>query len=249
MKKTTVILLLIALILLLSCCSVNAYNYADSRRYTAGAATVTGRVEKLDVSWIDGGENIGYHSGEGVRLSEECGWYLDEENELHWWLDGDTLYVKYAESGLRLSRSLNKELTVLLPEGLALDQLTINAVSANVETEDVVADVVTINTVSGDARMDVARAKRLTANAVSGNVTLQFDRAPEKAETSTVSGNVTIALPEGAAFHADVDTVSGTVGGDLPLEKLGRGEYASGNGGCTIDVETVSGNVYLNEAK
>ena len=44
MKKTTVILLLIALILLLSCCSVNAYNYADSRRYTAGAATVTGRV-------------------------------------------------------------------------------------------------------------------------------------------------------------------------------------------------------------
>lgn len=249
MKKSTVILLLIALILLLSCCSVNAYRYPDSRRYSAGGTKVSGRVENVDISWIDGSVTIGYHDGEGVLLSEEGGKRLKEAEELHWWLDGKTLYVKYAESGFHLGLSLGKELTVLLPEGLALEQLTIQVVSAGVEAEDITADGITINTVSGAVRVGAAHTEQLTANAVSGDLTLRFAGVPDKVEAATVSGSVTIALPENAGFHADVDTVSGSVGGDLRMEQLDRGEYASGNGGCAIDVETVSGNVYLNEVK
>lgn len=267
MKKSTVILLLIALCMLLSCCSVNACKYADSHRYTAGAADVSGHIAHIDLSWIDGSVTIGYHSGSDVRLAETSDRRLDEEDELHWWLDGDTLYVKYAESGIHLTRSLNKHLTVLLPEGVALDTLKINGVSSDIVAEGVVADVLTVNNVSGGVRMADLRAKSVTVDTVSGDVemgvdqvtsmkvntvsgcaSLRFAREAEEVSVNTVSGNVEIALPHNADVTAKIHTVSGSVGGDLPMTRDGK-SYTCGSGRYDINVETVSGNVRFNEAK
>lgn len=267
MKKPIMILLLIALCLLLSCCSINAYKYPDSRRYTAGAANVNGRIENIDVSWIDGSVTIAYHSGNDVRLSETSDRNLDREDELHWWLDGDTLYVKYAESGIHLTRSLNKRLTVLLPEGMKLDTLKINGVSADVEAEAIAADAVEVNNVSGGVRMDVIRAKTvkvdtvsgvvemgadnvttMKVNTVSGRVELRFAREAEDLSVNTVSGNVEITLPRNADVTAKIHTVSGSVNSDLPMNRDGK-SYTCGNGRYDIDVETVSGNVRFDEAK
>ena len=267
MKKTTVILLLIALCLLLSCCSVNAYKYPDSRRYTAGAANVNGRIENIDLSRIDGSVTIAYHSGNDVRLSETSDRNLDREDELHWWLDGDTLYVKYAESGIRLTRSLNKRLTVLLPEGMKLDTLKINGVSCDVDAEGIVTDAVEVNTVSGGVRMEDLRAKTvkvdsvsgsvdvdvdqvttMKVNTVSGRVALRFDREAEDLSVNTVSGNVEITLPRNADVTAKIHTVSGSVTSDLPMNRDGK-SYTCGGGRYDIDVETVSGNVRFDEAK
>lgn len=247
MKKSTVILLLIAVCLLLCCCSVNSYRYADSRRYTAGGANVNGRVESIDLSWIDGSVTVAYHKGDDVRLSEQCSRRLDREDELHWWLDGNTLYVKYAESGVRLAANLNKHLTVLLPEGMTLDKLMINTVSAEVDAEEITADMVDINTVSGDVKADVERVKSMKVNTVSGGVTLRFDREAEKLGVNTVSGNVEIALPANADVTATVETVSGNVNGDLPMIRDGN-DYTLGNGRYDINVDTVSGNVRVDTA-
>lgn len=248
MKKPTVILLLIALCLLLSCCSVNAYHYSDSRRYTAGAAEVSGRIENIDVSWIDGSVTIAYHSGNDVCLRETSDRRLDRDDELHWWLDGDTLYIKYAESGFRLGVNLNKNLTVLLPEGMKLDTLKINGVSADVEADEIVAETVDVNTVSGDVQMDVVRVQNMTVNTVSGNTTLRFDREAEALDVNTVSGNVELVLPENADVTVKVNTVSGNVAGELPVARDGK-DYTFGNGRYDIGVGTVSGNVRVDVAK
>ena len=115
MKKSTKILLTVILLLVLgSCaCSVSGYTYKNSGRYTAGNATVTGKVKTIDISWIDGQVNIGQYDGDGVIVKETSGKNLEREERLHWYLKDGTLYIKYAGSGFRSAKSLDKKLTVL----------------------------------------------------------------------------------------------------------------------------------------
>ncbi|MBQ7850635.1 MAG: DUF4097 family beta strand repeat protein [Clostridia bacterium] len=270
-KKPALTVILIALCMILLGCAVRGtpignYSYDSASRYRSGSTSVSGRVNALDVSWVDGRVTIGYHNGDEVVLSETSARKLTEKTELHWLLDGGTLYVKYAESGLRLSSNLDKELTVLLPEGLQLKDAKITAVSADVDVEDFAADTIHFDTVSGDAQLDIASAKKLTAGTVSGEVTvtadrvdevkadavsgdmrLYFARTPEKITADSVSGDVILRLPGNAGFTADVDTVSGRVSGSLPMEKQGKNRYVCGNGSCNIRVDTVSGSVQLDK--
>lgn len=270
-KKPILTVILVALCMILVGCAVRGtpigdYSYAESARYQSGSTSVSGRVKALDVSWVDGRVTIGYHDGDEIILSETASRELSEKNRLHWLLEGGTLYVKYAESGLRLSTGLNKELTVLLPEGLKLTEAKLSVVSAEVDAEELTADTILFDTVSGDAQLDIAYAKKLTAGSVSGEVTvtadrvdeakadavsgdlkLYFARTPEKITADSVSGDVTIRLPGNAGFTADIDTVSGRVSGSLPMEKQGKNRYLCGNGECDIRVETVSGSVQLDK--
>lgn len=247
MRKTMTILLLIALCAALCGCSVNMYSYDHAERYTAGDAAVTGRVEALDISWIDGRVNVGRHAGEGVLLSETCSRSLKADTQLHWWLDGGTLYVKYAGAGFHTGRSLDKELTVLLPEGLLLEEMVISAVSAEVQAQGVQAEQLVLNTVSGEMQVAADAAERVEAATVSGNVTLRLNAVPQRINAVSVSGGVTIALPRDAGVTMEVDAVSGTVGGTLPVERADGGRYISGDGKCSITVDVVSGNVTLDK--
>lgn len=270
-KKPILTVILVALCLILLGCAVRGtpigdYSYAESARYQSGSTSVSGQVKALDVSWVDGRVTIAYHDGDEVVLSETSARKLTEKTELHWLLEGGTLHIRYAESGLRLSTNLNKELIVLLPEGMALTDVKLSAVSAKVEVEALSADELRLETVSGNAQLNIASAKKLTtdsvsgrvnvtagrleevnANAISGDLHLEFARTPEKISADSVSGDVVIRLPGSAGFTADIDTVSGRVSGSLPMEKQGKTRYVCGNGSCDIRVDTVSGSVQLDK--
>ena len=249
-RKNILILLVLVLLVVLYGCreGVGKYTYGDSRRYTAGAGEIDGRVDAVDISWIDGSVRIACHNGDEVILREEADSRLSGAKELRWWLDGRTLRVKYAESGFRTSKGLDKELTVLLPEVL-LEELTVSVVSAEVDVEDVAADRVEFTSVSGHVQADLRRASQVKADSVSGRVNLCFGSAPEAIDVDSVSGDVTLALPRSSGFTAGVDSVSGSVRGDFPMENLGKGRYVGGNGECDIDVDTVSGSVRFDTAE
>lgn len=255
MKKKLLILLLIVLIVCLLAVtvavrggsihgiSIGGYTYDHAERYNAGDAQLSGRVSELDVSWIAGGVNIDVHSGSDVRLSETADRALKEDEMLRWWLDGEKLCVKYAASGFRGSDMLNKQLTILLPEGWLLDEADINVVSADVQAEGLAADVVRMNSVSGDVYAVAQSARKISISTVSGNATVEAAQ-PEKLEVSTVSGDAHICLPEDTGFTADVSTISGSVSGTLPMQRQ-DGRYISGDGHCRIDISTVSGDVKM----
>lgn len=270
MKKSTRILLIIGLILLLGGCasrgstglSIGGYSYDDASRYTRGGATIRDGVKRLDISWIAGEVEIVYHRGSGVILSETASKRLSDDEELHWYLDGDTLRIKYAASGYRGGIvDPGKRLTVQLPEDVRLSDVTVNAVSARVYAEDLAAenvridsvsgrvvlhecsaDDVTVGSVSGAVEVYALQLKKLTATSVSGSQTLQMSCVPESIRAEAVSGSVTICLPENAGFTANADSVSGSVKGSMPMTRSGD-RYTAGNGECRISVETVSGGI------
>lgn len=245
MKKLLKILLIVLLlaVLIICACGRNGYTYKNSKRYTAGNAVVNGKVKTIDISWIDGQVNIGLHDGDSVIVKETSGKKLDEEMQLHWYLKGGTLYIKYAESGFRSAKSLDKKLTVLLPQDLTLDKLIVNAVSAKTTVTDISADKLEIDTVSGGAKLQLRRVDSVDIDSVSGGVSIRADHAPERITVDAVSGGVTLRLPGAEGFTAKVDTVSGDVTGEGCT--VNGKQYHAGDRACDVRVDTVSGNIHL----
>jgi len=274
-KRTILSLLLIILILTLCSCannggivSLGGYTYDNASKYTSGGAQITSHVDTLDVNWIEGQVKLAFHNGKDILISETSRRSLDNSAELRWYLDGNTLYIKYAESGFKAHQSLGKELTVLLPRAMELDSVKLSVVSADVKTEPLSADDVVIHSVSGNLHVGIDRAERLDlnnvsgevsvnaarvdevkANTVSGNVTLEIACIPDRITANSTSGDVIIRLPEDAGFTAKLSSVSGDMRGNMPMQSQGGKRYTAGNGRCTINADTVSGDLQLDSLK
>ena len=63
-----------------------------------------------------------FHTKDTVIFSETSNKTLNDKTTMYYFVDGDTLHLKFAKSGNRIPSNLNKELTVYLPEGMELDE-------------------------------------------------------------------------------------------------------------------------------
>lgn len=250
MKKLTLLLLLMALGLVLTSCTSLGYVYPNGDAYTAGGARIDSRVEDLQINWMDGMVNVAYHNGDEIILQETAGRELSRDQELHWLLDGKELKVQYAASGLRTLPSLKKELTILLPQNLRLDDVTINVASAEVQADGMDADEISVNTASGRVALRQAgHGEKVAINTASGDVavfvtdvdTLKINTASgqviadvyqvDEVKTNTASGAVVMQFAQ-MPDRINMDSVSGNVAFHLPVD-----------GGFTADVDTLSGAV------
>lgn len=250
MKKGWIVaIIIVAVVLVLSSGRLNKYSYANGRDYTAGNAKISDKVGDIEINWVAGMVNIVRHDGDDIILTEETNRKLPEKKQMHWLLDGKTLRVQYIASGALSTTNMKKDLTVMLPKDLSLDNMSINVVSATVEVESLQADKLKINTVSGRVDAVCGRVNEVDANTVSGALCLTFNRAPEKITAGSVSGAVNIVLPEDAGFRAELDSVSGAVKSSFAMERKDKDLYVCGDESCRIDVNTVSGDLYIDELK
>lgn len=269
-KAIIVILVILAVVLFIGSKNdfefggiTSSYVYSNADRYTAGGGKINADVAKIDLSWIDGKAEFVHHDGDNILISEKAE-KLDTDKQLHWLVDGDTLYIKYAASGFKTGKNMNKTLTVSLPKDIALDKLIMNVVSTDVKVQELATEHISIQTVSGDVEgsikqveeaaintvsgsvsMAVGEAESVSVSTVSGNAAFRFESAPKKITADSVSGNVIIYLPEDAGFYAKMDSVSGDVSGDLPMEMKDKETYVSGDESCRISINTVSGDAKL----
>ncbi|MBQ8556032.1 MAG: DUF4097 family beta strand repeat protein [Clostridia bacterium] len=257
MKKIALALMLTALCLLFCSCSTqdyiypgSSYTYADGEDYSAGGGNISGRVEKVDISWLDGMVNIAYHDGGEIVLSETADQELEEDTKLHWQLEGKTLYVKYAASGFRRQSGLEKQLTVQLPEDLRLEDVEIAVASAAMQADGLKADAVHIqsgsgcvalwqsgevgeikvDTASGSVDVAVEAAGKLVINTASGEVRVDGYQV-DQMEAATASGYLSLQFAH-TPDKISVDAVSGNVTIRLPKDA-----------GFTAEISSVSGAV------
>lgn len=223
--------------------------YSNSENYQVGAGSADG-VKSIRIEWIDGKIEVVPGSGTSVEFSEDASGSLSEDQQLHWYNDNGTLYLRYAASGVRLLGNLNKTLKVTVPEGLTLDELKIDAVSADTEIGEIRADTLDVDGVSGRVGSDGA-FREVKLDSVSGNVTLRFQNpngVPEKIDSDSVSGNMSLFLPEGTGFSARIDSVSGDISTDFALTQMSKKQIVCGDGKLVIDIESVSGDLEIRKA-
>jgi hypothetical protein len=126
------------------------------------------------------------------------------------------------------------------------------SVSGNVRVIGTTAEL-RASSVSGDIRVEGARAAdRLSATTVSGDVTAQLISVSAGTELQfrSVSGDVTVLMPQGTGLDLQMSTVSGALTSEFPIEMRGRFsrrriQAQINQGGSDLRVSTVSGDVRL----
>ena len=144
------------------------------------------------------------------------------------------------------------------------DRLSIDVISGNVDGQKVNADKVNIETTSGSISFESLIAKNADFDTVSGNIKIKelgisgaeinsvsgyADIAlSSKADIdfSSVSGSITIELPDGIGAKARIDSVSGVFHSKKTFTEEKKDVYVIGNGECLFDIDTTSGDVYIN---
>ena len=211
------------------------FHYPDAGQYTAGGATLEGGVKHLDIDWVDGAVNLAYHAGDTVEISETAPKPISEGDALRWWLDGDTLRIRYAKSGKLMFHGLRKALTVTLPEGTALGEVDVEATSADVNIPRTRAERAAFGMTSGNLTAALEGAKAVSASNTSGDIALDQVGASEDVRLSTTSGDIRAALADVGALT--ISSTSGNV--QARFAEAGSVTLSSTSGTVSMDGEAV----------
>lgn len=131
----------------------------------------------------------------------------------------------------------------ILAIGIASGNLSLKTVSGRIKGEDCSAGELIAETVSGST--DIAGIfSDVRGKSVSGTIRIAPGRDAQKIDMESVSGKVTVELPENEGFFASYDSVSGSFNCDFPVTSSNE-TVTYGNGNMEIRLETVSGSINI----
>ena len=219
--------------------SFAAYSYPSAAKYTAGDAEIKKPVRNLDVDWVSGQITVAYHSADTVELHETSKKQISKDMQMRWWLDGDTLRVRYAKPGFHTLFARNKQLTITLPEDI-VDEVSMTATSADFLIPALQTDTLKLHVISGDIEA-AADARNAAVRANSGDLDLHFGGKAVEITAETTSGE--IGLEAAAAERLSAASASGKI--ELRAERVDELQASSASGSISAEVGRVkrSGNV------
>lgn len=187
-------------------------DYPNADQYSVGNASVSGTVHNLFVDWTAGKVTVEYYDGADIRIEETAGRTLSDDDKLRWWLDGDTLRVRYAKPGFRISFNLDKQLTVSLPRDLALKSADISCTSGDLIIPALNAEAIRLDSTSGNIEAGT-NGKTVAASSTSGDVKVTQETPLESVKLDSTSGTIfpSFTAVDKAEFHTTSGGVTGTV--------------------------------------
>ena len=175
----------------------------------------------------------------------------------------DSVSAKISLGGLALSElEIDNVSGNIALSGMQADEISIDNVSGSVTLSGISGGILNLDSVSGeiictDTRLTAldcdtvsggasfaGSLKRLDLNTASGSVRIESDQMLDEISSDSVSGGVTVVMPDGDGFSAEMDSISGSLNSDFPLTSRGdRRIY--GNGGADYSFDSVSGDANL----
>lgn len=168
-----------------------------------------------------------------------------ESGELEIQLDGvsNDTYISNAKlNGLNVN-GISGSIAI---ENVSAKDMDLDTVSGLIDVSDCAADAIKVVSISGEMTIGgIFGSARL--NSTSGAVWFtDGSDGIKELEIGTVSGDVTMQLPESAGFNMMVSTVSGDVSSVFGLTKNGS-NYVYGDASADFDIDTVSGDITIQE--
>jgi hypothetical protein len=246
-------------------------NYND-KDYTIGDGEVAiDKVDEIQVNWTSGDVKVVPYVAdatgpEAIFFTEESGTPLEADYEMRYKVEDGVLKIMFAKPNVKFNgifKSLDKDLTINVPVGTTFSDVTIDTVSANIDLESLQAnqfDLATVSgdincalligdsmdaeTVSGEIRWSEATFGTVSAESVSGEINVSFLTMPTDIQIDTVSGAITLGLPQNDGFKVDYDKVSGNFDCEFDV-KINKNSAIYKNAVNKIQLETVSGNMKI----
>lgn len=237
MKSLLICVLAVALAVTLCGCGgtvgtvgiVTGDQYNDAQSYQVGDFTYARQdVQSIAINWRVGKIKLVQSDSAELAVSES-GRSLGEKAAMHWLLRDGVLHIEFCASGASVSvMSWNKQLTVEVPKGVALD---IRTTSAPVEAEKLVCGDVFVSSFSADMRFGNLHAANIALSSSSGAI-----RA-DRVIGSEVSCQTSSGVIEFNSLDASAATLNSSSGA-LRAESVVADALA---------VETSSGTVCMND--
>ena len=152
-------------------------------------------------------------------------------------------------SDLRVSETLEMDSTsgsITADRVTAEEKINANTASGAVTLTEVKTGKAELNTVSGRLTYS-GSAEEFHGSSVSASVRGEFTACPKRVDLSSVSGLLSVALPENSGFEAEYSSISGSFSSDFPVSggggTSGRALYSSGE--ASFRFSTTSGNMQV----
>ncbi len=163
-------------------------------------------VSSLNLAWIAGIVEIVPVSGDEIKISETCENSLDDETALCWRVENGRLEIKYSA---RRDELPVKYLRIGLPETIELEDVAVDMTTSSISAEGMTMEKLSVSSVSGNVIFRNCTVGTVTAETVSGEVQIGMRNADAKLKVNTVSGNVSLLVPEGMQPSVRFSSVSG----------------------------------------
>lgn len=242
------------------CLKLNGVNQTGS----AGSADPAA-IREIKIDWISGSVTVEPGDVQEITFLES-GNGIDKY-KMVWKQSGDELVIQYSKDSSTAGFGLHfgdgsKDLTVTVPRNWLCDSLELDTASADLTVRDVIIREMEIDSASGTAKFENCTVSSLDVDTASGGVTftgslneLDFEAAsasftgvlenvPDHVKMDSMSGGLTLTLPEDAGFTVSLDAMSSDFSSDFPTVKKNK-SYVCGDGHCKIDVSTMSGDVAI----
>ncbi|MEG1523514.1 MAG: DUF4097 family beta strand repeat-containing protein [Clostridia bacterium] len=211
---------------------------ANAAMNTGSSTVAISDVDRIKINWVSGAINVVVGKGTEIAFTEGSSMPLTDTQKMHYAVHDRQLIISYCEQTVRTWAWLDidqlhmprKNLTVTIPEEAAelLNEIEIEAVSANVKVDGISAKKLQLESISGSLNINHADCENLELQSISGWINAE-NVETDKLEVETTSGKAQISCE---ADQVDADSVSGMI--VLTFMK---------NAPSILDVESVSGQV------
>lgn len=128
-------------------------------------------------------------------------------------------------------------------------EMEVQTASGALEAKNITAENGAFTTVSGQLDLS-GNIGELNGSSVSGAITAKLDNCPASGEFDSVSGGITLTIPENEGFRCEYSTVSGNFRSDFPLVTQGKSseDLTYQNGKADLTFSTTSGDMEIKRA-
>ncbi len=213
------------------------YKYDNADKFEAGDREIDEKITKINLDYAAGNVTVKGTSADSVLVKETVNKDIDKEHQVHTWVDGSTLYVRYCASKDMITfNDIEKSLEVTIPEAQELDDFIINVSSGDIVLDSFTTDSLNSCASSGNTRI-YCSAKTIEHKSSSGNVDLVQTGNTDSVKVKLSSGNL-VLTQDGDCNTFDIESSSGKVEVNQK-GNVGKARIHSSSGGVKAEMGTV----------
>ena len=213
-----------------------SYQYENAEKYTAGDREIDDKITKINIDYISGNVKVKGTDTDSVTVEETANTELDSDHQVHTWVDGDTLYVRYCVSTKSINfNKIEKSLEITIPEAQELDDFVIEVSSGNIDLDGFTTENLNSHASSGNMNID-SSATVIELKSSSGNVGLTQNGNSDSLKIKASSGNIVI-IQNGDCKSFDIDSSSGGVTAAMGTVNTLNVDVSSG--GIKLDADEI----------
>lgn len=223
-------------------------------------------ISEIEINWVAGDILIQPGNTDQITVQEDG--VTDYKYAMVLRQKGDELQISFCDEavgkyfGVHTRSDLEKDLTILVPPDWVCETLDIECASATVEVNDLTIREVDfdgasgtcefenctvgemdIDTASGDVRF-VGSLEMLDCDAASASIYAVLNNVPNRLDMDSMSGDLDITLPQNAGFALSMSGLNMDFESDFDTT-MKNGNYVCGDGSCRINVDAMSGDVFI----